>query len=140
MRIVRIDEWIKPLAVMFFVGNKALFLRGGRNARGIQNDALGIVNENVDAIRLDVHDYVDVIRPVLLRLGGKKTTAACPGFESIHLQSERGNLVLGYWQDRPQETRSKVVYNCKGSPSKAERERGRRGGRTRSVKLHVVPV
>ncbi|CAN0380650.1 unnamed protein product [Pylaiella littoralis] len=74
---VDIDECMKLLATMFFFKNEAAFRRGERTAGMILAD----VHDNVQ-------DYVDVIRFVILRLGGKRTTATCPGFESLRLQSE----------------------------------------------------
>lgn len=43
--------------------------------------------------------YFDVIRVVILRLGGKRTTATCPGIEPMRLQGERVNAAMGYWED-----------------------------------------
>ncbi|CAN0247626.1 unnamed protein product [Pylaiella littoralis] len=125
---VDIDECIKLLATMFFFKNEAAFRRGERTAGMILAD----FHDNVQ-------DYVDVIRFVILRLGGKRTTATCPGFESLRLQSERASAVMGYWQDGLKETMPKRDFKNHGwgVDTKAK---GREAKRTNREQLRVVVV
>ncbi|CAN0215449.1 unnamed protein product [Pylaiella littoralis] len=83
--------------------NEAEFHHGGRTA----GDILADVKENIQG-------YVDLIRAAIFNLNGTKTTPTCPGIESMRLQSERANAVMGYWQDGLKETMPKREFKGKG--------------------------
>ncbi|CAM9582307.1 unnamed protein product, partial [Pylaiella littoralis] len=100
---VRVDECIKLLTAMFFFKYEAAFARGERTAGNI-----------LECVHGNVKNYVDVIRFIILSLGSKRTTATCPGLESLRLQSEQASAVMGYWQDGLQETMPRRDFKDKG--------------------------
>ncbi|CAM9429678.1 unnamed protein product [Pylaiella littoralis] len=103
---------------MFFFKNYAAFLSSGRTA--------GIILAGVND---DVQNEVDVIRFVILRLGGQRDTAPCPGFESLCLQSEWVEYrleVLAGWPERD-DTKKNYYGNGWGVDPKGMRRKNSQG-------------
>lgn len=48
----------------------------------------------LECVHGNVKTYVEAICFVIARTGSKRTTAICPGLESLPLESERANVVM----------------------------------------------
>lgn len=100
---VDIEDCVKLLTTIFFFKYERKLRRNGKSLGDILKTCEGSLS-----------DYVNVVRFHFLKLGPSGATSTCPGLESMRLQSERANAVLGYWQDGSKETMPPRNFNGKG--------------------------
>lgn len=70
--------------------------------------------DNIKMCQESLSDYVNVIRFLILKLGPMRATSTCPELESMRLQRERANAVLGYWRDGFKERMPSRDFNGEG--------------------------
>ena len=100
---VDIDDCVKLLTTIFYFKYERKLKRAGKSPGEILQTCEGSIS-----------DYVNVVRFLVLKLGPTRATSTCPGLESMRLQSERANAVMGYWQDGFKESMPRRDFNGKG--------------------------